>query len=144
MLSYNSCSLTAWSWHYDFQTSCSLGYWFLVGSGSPGLRGEMLQVPSGRQRHQLQTQPCWTHFCLDRETLASHTPSQVSQFNTQTQRQKHFHITTQQSWKKDMTKPHLSLGSSFKRCFAVWWKMPNCITAVQHFQCCINSSNAKI
>lgn len=91
MLSYNSCSLTAWSWHYDFQTTCSLGYWFLVGSGSPahcqhtahpGLRGEMLQVPSVRQWHQLQTKPHWTHFCLDRETLTSHTPSQISQFNT--------------------------------------------------------------
>lgn len=41
-----------------------------------------------------------TFLWLDRETLISHIPSRVSQFNTQTQRQKHFYITAQQSQEK--------------------------------------------
>lgn len=85
-----------------------------------------------------------TFLWLDRETLISHMPSQVSQFNTETQRQKHFYITAQQSReKKNVTKPHLSLGLSFKSCFAAWWKVPSCMITVRLILCCMHSWTAE-
>lgn len=95
MLSYNSCSLTTWS--LILQNSYSIDLWCPECPGSPGAEPASLQKAA--------TQPAnktWLNadLCLDRETL----PTAHHKSINSTQRQNHFYITAQQSWKRDMTK----------------------------------------
>lgn len=112
---------------------------------SPWL-GVAPQVPSGRQRQELQTKPCRTHFSGLTEKHSFPTSHHESVNSTHRHKGKNTSILLHnkaRKKKKNVTKPHLSLGLSFKSCSAVWWKVPNCIIAVRHTQRRRRSWNAE-
>lgn len=107
MLSCNSCSLTTWS--LIFQTPYSTDLWCSRVPRQPWSRACQPREGSDTNCKQNLTEhrsPAW-------QGNTSHSPSQINQFYTKTQRQNHFYITAQQSWKRDMTK----ISSVSQLCF---------------------------
>lgn len=134
MLSCSSCSSTTRI--LIFQPSYSLDLWCPECPGSPGAE------PASLQKAAIQTaNKTWlnTHLCLDREHFPQPITNQSIPHKDKTTSILLHNKAEKETWQKS----HLSLSFAFKSCFAVWWKVPNCITVIQHCQGCINSWNAK-
>lgn len=95
---------------------------------------------SRRQQHKLQTKPDWTHTSA---LTGKHFPQPITNQSIPHKDKTTSILLHNKAEKETWQKSHLSLSFAFKSCFAVWWKVPNCITVIQHCQGCINSWNAK-
>lgn len=129
MLSYNSCSLITRSLIFRLCTLSTDGALVRPGTTEQSLPGSVTSDADG---------------CLweGSDTNYKQTPAEHSSLACQGNTHFPHPITNQSIQHKDKTtsillhnkaenktrqKSHLPLGSAFKRCFAVWWKVPNCV-----------------
>lgn len=107
--------------------------------GSPGAEAASLEKAATQTANKTWLN---TDLCLDRETLPTAHHKSIN--STQRHKGKTTSILLHNKAEKETwQKSHLSLSFAFKSCFAVWWKVPNCITVIRHCQGCTNSWNAK-